>query len=40
VNAGFLSNPEEAQNLSDPVYQKKIACAVLGAYLTKHGAGT
>lgn len=38
VECGFMSNPQEAKNLSNADYQKKIACAVLGAYLTKDEA--
>ncbi len=33
VECGFLSNPEEAARLESPGYQKKIAGALLSAYL-------
>lgn len=36
VECGFLSNREEAQNLQDPQYQKKLCCtiaAVLSSYI-------
>lgn len=33
AECGFLSNPEEAALLGEPDYQKRIALALLGAYL-------
>lgn len=38
VECGFLSNPTEARNLQDSVYQTKLACAIgssLAQFLTK-----
>jgi N-acetylmuramoyl-L-alanine amidase len=33
VEAGFLSNPEEAALLNDPNYQKKVAASIYQAIL-------
>ena len=32
VECGFLSNPAEREQLKNPAYQQKIACAVFGGY--------
>ena len=37
VECGFLSNPQEAARLRDPVYQTKIAAALASACLTFQG---
>ena len=37
VECGFLSNPQEAARLRDPVYQTKIAVALASACLTFQG---
>ena len=33
VECGFLSNPEEAERLSDPVYQQQLALAIASAIM-------
>lgn len=40
VEGGYLSNPQEARQISDPAYRQRLAEAVARALLTGGGAGT
>ena len=39
IECGFISNPEEAVKLNDPVYQKNLCC-VIASSLSRHIANT
>ena len=36
VECGFLSNPSECQNLTDPIYQKQMAFSIVTGFLDYH----
>ena len=39
IECGFISNPEEAVKLNDPIYQKKL-CSVIATVISQHNANT
>ena len=39
IECGFISNPEEAVKLNDPVYQNKLCC-VIGTVISRHYTNT